>query len=74
MNYNNSKISASESTKNNSQQNSTFNANDTAGIVEWSTEQLEILQQCHEEKIASKEMNNSMPKPHKLSCNCVECN
>jgi hypothetical protein len=73
MNYNNSK-STSESTKNNSQQNSTFNANGTAGIVTWSKEELEILQQCHEEKIASKVSYNSMPKHHKPSCNCTVCN
>jgi len=51
-----------------------FNANDVQSIMGYSKEQLEILQQCHEEKIASKEMYNSMPEPHRFSCNCTECN
>ena len=72
MNCNNSN-STSESTQNNSQKTG-FNANDTANSMGWSKEQLEILQQCHEEKIANEEMYNSLPEPHKFSCNCVECN
>ena len=46
------------------------------GIVpmEWSKEQLEILQQCHEEQIANEACYSSLDEPHGVSCNCVECN
>ncbi len=40
----------------------------------WSSEQLEILQQCHEEKIANEAYYSSLPEQHAVSCNCVECN
>ena len=70
MNYNNSK-STSESTVQNSQKTS-FNANDTPNDMNWDTEQQEILQQCHEEKIAS-QMYHSITS-HGFACNCVECN
>ena len=62
--------SASENTKNNSQ-NPALNAIGITPNMQWSKEQQEILQDCFEEKIASKQLSE---KPHGKLCNCVKCN
>lgn len=54
-------------------QKTPFYANGTTNSMGWSKEQLEILQQCHEEKIANEAYSDSLPEPHVMSCNCVEC-
>ena len=74
MNCEKFNTSTSENTLNKSQENSALSAKDTVDDMGWSQEQLEILQQCHEEKIANKKIYSSLLEPHAMMCNCVECN
>lgn len=71
MSYKNSKCT-SDIIQNNSQKTS-FNVNDTSSNMTWGEEQRYILQQCHEETIASKITHDSIPS-HGFTCNCTECN